>query len=456
MTQTPPPGGRSAGQYGGQPGPQGADTFFTGLRRIDMRRSDDSWIGGVCAGLADRLGVDPLVIRALFVVLSLGMGLGVMLYLAAWLLIPGRQEETHIEQALRDGRAESVVLLVVTVLALFGSFGWFGTGWWFEGSFFGWGVLSLVVLGLGAWWLWSEWSKREQPGFYGERVRQYAGPSTQHTAPPFADSTGDTSASFSGGGATAWTPGPAATSVGQPVPGVTTSSGDWQPPPRAPKPPPSPKPPPAPRRPGRRSAGVAGTLLGLGLALTAGGGLAWAAAEYDWSVNPFTIGVIGALGALGLVILILGFAGRTSGFPGFLAICALLATGAVLPISDNFVPSGRVGDQTWRPAVVAGDVGPYRLGAGTGTLDLRGLDDQDLTEVIEVSVSFGQLTILVPEGLTVQIDAGTGMGAISRPGINGDLGGVSLSEEFVVGDGPVDLEVEARVGFGQIVVEGGQ
>lgn len=216
MTQTPPHGGK----YGGHPGPQGADNFFAGLRRVDLRRSDDNWIGGVCSGLAERLGVDALVIRALFVLLSLGMGVGVLIYLVAWLLVPNQQDETHIEQGLRDGRAESIVLLVVAVLAMFGSFGWFGGGWlWDRGGTFGWGLVSLVILGLGAWWLWSEWSKREQPGFYGQRFAMQT--QSQHPAPPpFAGDTsapadaaaagdraggaGDSFAGTTAGGATAW------------------------------------------------------------------------------------------------------------------------------------------------------------------------------------------------------------------------------------------------------------
>src|SRR5690606_21020335 len=79
-------------------------------------------------------------------------------------------------------------LLVVAVLAMFGSFGWFGGGWlWDRGGTFGWGLVSLVILGLGAWWLWSEWSKREQPGFYGQRFAMQT--QSQHPAPPFAGAT---------------------------------------------------------------------------------------------------------------------------------------------------------------------------------------------------------------------------------------------------------------------------
>jgi phage shock protein C len=46
-------------------------------------------LGGVCGGLAGPLGVDAAILRiALVVVTVLGFGVGVVIYLAAWLLMP--------------------------------------------------------------------------------------------------------------------------------------------------------------------------------------------------------------------------------------------------------------------------------------------------------------------------------------------------------------------------------
>jgi phage shock protein PspC (stress-responsive transcriptional regulator) len=45
-------------------------------------------IAGVAVGVADYLGVDPTVIRIVFVVLAFVGGTGLPLYLAGWLLIP--------------------------------------------------------------------------------------------------------------------------------------------------------------------------------------------------------------------------------------------------------------------------------------------------------------------------------------------------------------------------------
>src|SRR5688572_847006 len=108
----------------GQHAPQGSgmDSFYEALRRIDVRRSDDGWIGGVCAGLAARLGVDPVIVRGSFFLLSVFFGLGVTVYLLAWLLVPQASTNvSHLERALRDGDGTSIALLVVTGLSLFSS-----------------------------------------------------------------------------------------------------------------------------------------------------------------------------------------------------------------------------------------------------------------------------------------------------------------------------------------------
>jgi phage shock protein PspC (stress-responsive transcriptional regulator) len=60
----------------------------TDVRRL-VRRTDEKMLGGVCAGLADYLGVDVTVVRLATVVATvLGAGSLVVAYLAAWLLMP--------------------------------------------------------------------------------------------------------------------------------------------------------------------------------------------------------------------------------------------------------------------------------------------------------------------------------------------------------------------------------
>ncbi len=56
--------------------------------RLHRSRSD-RMLGGVCGGLAESLGVDATLLRIGLVALTLlGAGLGVVLYIAAWILLP--------------------------------------------------------------------------------------------------------------------------------------------------------------------------------------------------------------------------------------------------------------------------------------------------------------------------------------------------------------------------------
>lgn len=52
------------------------------------RNEDDTIIAGVCSGLAAYTGVDPVLIRILFVILTLANGLGVFAYMILWVAVP--------------------------------------------------------------------------------------------------------------------------------------------------------------------------------------------------------------------------------------------------------------------------------------------------------------------------------------------------------------------------------
>ncbi|HEX4359259.1 MAG TPA: PspC domain-containing protein [Pseudonocardia sp.] len=48
-------------------------------------------IAGVCAGLADRFGMSPFVVRLLFVLSCLLPGPQFIIYLVLWVIMPKRQ-----------------------------------------------------------------------------------------------------------------------------------------------------------------------------------------------------------------------------------------------------------------------------------------------------------------------------------------------------------------------------
>ena len=58
-----------------------------GPNRI-YRNTNDKVVGGVCGGLGVAVGVDPVWFRLGFIFLTLSSGIGLLLYLMAWILIP--------------------------------------------------------------------------------------------------------------------------------------------------------------------------------------------------------------------------------------------------------------------------------------------------------------------------------------------------------------------------------
>lgn len=52
-------------------------------------------IAGVCGGLGEYLGIDPVILRVIFVVLVFFSGIGLLGYIIAWLVMPKRRVETE-------------------------------------------------------------------------------------------------------------------------------------------------------------------------------------------------------------------------------------------------------------------------------------------------------------------------------------------------------------------------
>jgi len=64
----------------------------TNVKRLYRSRTD-RWFAGVCGGLGHYFGIDPTVVRALFVLFGLVVGGGILAYLLLWLIIPLEPEE---------------------------------------------------------------------------------------------------------------------------------------------------------------------------------------------------------------------------------------------------------------------------------------------------------------------------------------------------------------------------
>ena len=71
------------------------------------RSRNDRMIAGVAGGLAAYLGVDPLFVRLGFLFLTLLNGIGGLLYLALWLLVPREDSVvTDSREQVRENASE--------------------------------------------------------------------------------------------------------------------------------------------------------------------------------------------------------------------------------------------------------------------------------------------------------------------------------------------------------------
>ncbi len=113
----------------------GYDSARTGTRGSDrwrrpIRSTGDRKIAGVAGGLGRAFGVDPILLRVAFVVLTIFGGVGGLLYVLGWLLLPADGDEVSAAEALL-GRGRSSVppsltvgLGVVAVISAFSMFSW--------------------------------------------------------------------------------------------------------------------------------------------------------------------------------------------------------------------------------------------------------------------------------------------------------------------------------------------
>jgi phage shock protein C len=56
-------------------------------KRLQRSRTE-KMIGGVCGGFAEYFGVDPTLVRVIWVAMTLVVGVGILLYLILWLVMP--------------------------------------------------------------------------------------------------------------------------------------------------------------------------------------------------------------------------------------------------------------------------------------------------------------------------------------------------------------------------------
>lgn len=82
--------------------PEGtANTEEAEPRGSISRNGNDKILGGVCSGLAHYLRIDPSVLRIIFAVVTLGgFGLGVLIYVILWIVLPEKMLQPNIKKRL--------------------------------------------------------------------------------------------------------------------------------------------------------------------------------------------------------------------------------------------------------------------------------------------------------------------------------------------------------------------
>ncbi|MDQ3914968.1 MAG: PspC domain-containing protein [Actinomycetota bacterium] len=102
---------------------------LTGRRLV--RSPHNSVFTGVAAGIAEQVGVDPALVRAAFGVLSLAGGLGLLLYVAAWIVsVPAPAGPHPVKPVLPGPRqVAAVACITLGLLVAARDLGlWFGDG----------------------------------------------------------------------------------------------------------------------------------------------------------------------------------------------------------------------------------------------------------------------------------------------------------------------------------------
>lgn len=436
----PPPG---TGPRDAVPPATGEEPRAPEVPRKFRRDRRHKMLGGVCAGLGRQCDMDPVIFRIVLAVLSATGGLGLIFYGFVWLFVPfDDDEENEVRKLLTgrvDGQALAAVLFALVGCGVFLSM--INNGGVLTFAV----VLALLLAGAG---FWSRQRGAPDPDPLAAQAVADAPPEAK--APPVPASYPSwwrdpiiKDGSHVGGTGYLWGPRDtrnrdvaAALNIarGTSRPDIRTA---WQPKP------------PGPRW-------IGGWVLVLALvAGILGTSLTWE--EHTLSTSLQT-GLAGALIVFGLGIAISAFKGRTGAGSIFLAVltAGLLAGSAALPkdISTHWVRT------EWVPANAAEVKDSYDLGTGVGTLDLTNLDlakGQILATNAEVGV--GQLKVIVPKDLTVNLSVDVGVGDIQLPGDDkkdvdvapGKNKNVTLSPTTADKNGGT-LDLDLQVGVGQAEV----
>ena len=364
-----------------------------------LRSADDRVLGGVAAGIAEHFGVEPLVIRLAFLVAAFFGGLGVIAYLALWVILP--RAVPSAEPPPRDHRQLLGYGLVAFGLAVIpGRLGLdLGFG---DGAFW---PLALIATGGAVLWL------RTRDGVDASDVETVAAP-----APPAPPATADPTI--------------------EPRPAFAPSPAPQ--PSRAPKARKPPKPPKGP---------VTAITLSALLIL---GGVTWLVIAAGWaSVDVGVVAAI-ALTIVGAGLVTSAWIGRARGLVvvGILLAFVVGVAGAIdVPIR------GGIGDATYRPTTQAAVRDRYRMAIGRLELDFRETRFAGRRTEVTATVGLGRLVVRVPDDVRLVVRGHAGVGSVSLFGR--ERGDCCPTDKHLVRAGQPGrgtLVLDVRVGAGAVDV----
>jgi phage shock protein PspC (stress-responsive transcriptional regulator) len=439
--------------------------FFDWIRSHGIYRGRQRWVGGVASGIAQRLGVDPLIVRGILIVLTVFAGVGVLFYGLAWALLPEPDGRIHVQEAAAGRWSSGMTGALITTIIGFPSLGSGVWGW----DRYGFGAFVWTVFWVGGaiyviYYLTQRNKARAGgppaspgPGTGGAgwsaagagTYGTMSGTGPANPATP-GDSAFDGTYESTYGGT-----GPTPTGTNQTLPLEGLPARNWEdhsgaapgwaaPPPAGPTPPygggygpvppAAPVPAPKPRNLGPGASAVAVTA---GIALLVGGGIK--ALDAAHAINLGTAGnaVVWASAAavLGLGILVSGLRGRTAGILGFFAVVALIIGGIF-----NLVPNAdraRFQNIDWAPASIEQARDGFDITGGTGTVDLTKLNlnpplGSDV--VVRLDATASNVTVAIPTSVPVQVQADMTMGNLSDS--RGNHGGMTTQQNDYNTDKP--------------------
>ncbi|WP_156960205.1 PspC domain-containing protein [Amycolatopsis taiwanensis] len=331
-------------------------------------------VAGVAAGIGNRYGIDPVLVRVAFVTATIFGGAGVSLYLLSWLLFPGEYDEVSPIEALAGHHRSSMSkgFTIALIVLFFPLTSWAFAGGWFSGG----GVIGLAMLVTALYLL-----HRSR----GQFNRPVAPVVEKATGAAFSMSSSAPSAERS----SSWDP-------------LGAAPLGWDLPDPAPAPTPPPPRKPAPSR--RRNSAVGLATFAVAL-VVAGVGAALGSSGVTWFSVQHIIGL--ALGVLGVGMVTGAFLNGGRGLIGWaipLSIAGLVTT--AVPISDY---TGGYGNITAVPHTAAEVQRVYQHTAGDIDLDLTRLD-ATAPVTTDVRNGAGNTTVVVPANADVryscQVQAG--------------------------------------------------